>query len=215
MQVGGTQWKHCSYFQYRHCRTTWVCWSQPLLGGVLKGNAGMSQKERSPTNFGPARAGGWGAGLGAGSVLTLAAVPLPSTGEGIYSSEVSSCFTSSRKPSLASHSWPLLILSLSYHYASSIFLLFYLQYYTRTLFIHPFLLLDYNILGPRTESHSSLHPQLYEGAWNRGGTWPAASELQNLLGLLPPCAPLPCLQAGPGDAFANQENRAGGDWRLS
>lgn len=93
----------------------------------MKGNTGMSQKERSPSNFRPAR--------GAGSVFTLAAVPLPSTGEGIYSSEVSSRFTSSRKPSLPSCSWPLLILSLSYHYSSSIFLLFYLQYYTRTLLI--------------------------------------------------------------------------------
>lgn len=128
-------------------------------------------------------------GRGAGSVFTLAAVPLPSAGEGIYSSEVSSRFTSSRRPSLPPRSWPLLILSLSYHYTSSIFLLFYLQYYTRTLLIYPFLILNYNILGARTESHSSLHPHLYEGAWNQGGTWPADSGLQNLLGLLSPCAP--------------------------
>lgn len=182
--------------------------------GCFEGKCGHVPEGKEPHKLRACRGRGLGAG-GAGSVFTLAAVPLPSTGEGIYSSEVSSCFTSSRKPSLASHSWPLLILSLSYHYASSIFLLFYLQYYTRTLLIYPFLILNYNILGARTESHSSLHPQLYAGAWNQGGTWPAASELRNLLGLLPPCAPSPCLQAGPGDAFANQENRAGGDWRLS
>ena len=169
--------------------------------GGTEGDAGISWKERSPTNLGPA-----------GGLALCSSWPqyrCPALGRDFIlqkSVHTSPC----RKPPLPSRSWPRLILSLSYHYTSSIFLLFYLQYYTGTLLKYPFVILNYNILGARTESHSSLCPHLYEGAWNQGGTWPAASELQALRGSCPHMpALLPC-RLGLGMLFQSRDKARGG-----
>ena len=167
--------------------------------GGTEGDAGISWKERSPTNLGPAG--------GLALYLSWPQYRCPALGRDfILQKSVHNSPPAGSPPCLLVLG-PHLILSLSYHYTSSIFLLFYLQYYTRTLLKYPFVTLNYNILGARTESHSSLHPHLYEGAWDQGGTWPAASELQTLLGLLPPHALPPSLKAGPGDAFPRGRSR--------